>query len=327
MNTIFSPPSKSPTYWICGNLWITSLLALPLSASKITYEDDIFPVLEANCLNCHNPDKKKGGLDLSTYQDLLAGGSGGKIVIPGDGSSSRLFTVSVQTEEPIMPPEGDQLDTTQTNLFRAWIDGGLLETSSSEKKKAPKPTFNLEAVTDPRKRPEGPPPMPLTGEKGFSREPVVVTSRTTTVNDMEASPWAPLLAVTAQRQILLYHTDTLELLAILPFPNGMPESLAFHPNGKYLVVGGGIAGKSGTTVTWDLPQGKILMEQGREYDSVLAADISPDLGQISLGGPSRILKIWDTRERELLHRVKKHTDWITALRYSPDGSLIASGES
>ncbi len=298
------------------------LLRVASGAEKITYDDHIFPLLESNCLNCHNPDKKKGGLDLSSYDALLSGGSGGKIVKTGDGASSKLYTVSVHTEEPVMPPEGDQMGKKETDLLRAWIDGGLLETQSSKKKKPKKPSFDLAPVTDAQTRPEGPLPMPA----GMSREPVIVTARSTVIKDMEASPWAPVLAITGQRQILLYHTDQLELLGVLPFPYGQPESLAFHPNGKYLIAGGGIAGKSGTTVTWDITTGKVLMEQGREFDAVLAADIHPDLGTLALGGPSKTLKIWDTQKVEERFRIKKHSDWITSLRFSPDGKLLATGD-
>ena len=34
-------------------------VAAPGSSAKVTYEDDIFPIFETSCLNCHNPDKKK----------------------------------------------------------------------------------------------------------------------------------------------------------------------------------------------------------------------------------------------------------------------------
>ena len=44
-------------------------------------------VLENRGLNCHNAEKKKGGLDLSTFGGAMAGGSGGVILEPGDPSS------------------------------------------------------------------------------------------------------------------------------------------------------------------------------------------------------------------------------------------------
>ena len=293
---------------------------LSVAADKITYDDHIFPIFESKCLNCHNPDKKKGDLDLSTYTGTMAGSSGGKIALSGDGGSSKLFTVAVHTEEPVMPPEGDKIAKKDAELIRTWIDGGILENKGSKAKKRPKPAFTLGSIPT-GKRPEGPPPMP----QDLLLEPVVTPTRSTVVADMDASPWAPLIAITGQRQILLYHSDTFELIGVLPFPKGNPETISFHPSGKYLIAGGGIGGKSGTTVTWDITNGRQMMTMGNEFDSVLAADLRADLGGIALGGPSRLIKFWDTQEGEQIKSIKKHTDWVTALAYSPDGVLLATG--
>jgi len=40
----------------------------------------LLPIFRNACLNCHNPDKKKAGLDLSTYQATLQGSENGKIL-------------------------------------------------------------------------------------------------------------------------------------------------------------------------------------------------------------------------------------------------------
>ena len=34
---------------------------------KITYQDQVLPLVEANCSKCHNSDKKKADLDLTSY--------------------------------------------------------------------------------------------------------------------------------------------------------------------------------------------------------------------------------------------------------------------
>jgi len=65
---------------------------------------------------------------------------------------------------------------------------------------------------------------------------------------------------------------------------------------------------------------------GDEYDAVLAADLSPDQTRIALGGPSRLLKIHSTRSGELEQKIKKHTDWVTAVAFSPNGLLLASAD-
>lgn len=302
-------------------LILASATSSLFAAEKITYDDDIYPIFESKCLNCHNPDKKKGDLNLATYTGTMAGSSGGKIALAGDGGSSKLFAVTAHTAEPVMPPEGEKIARKDADLIRAWIDGGLLENKGSKAKKRKKPAFDLGAVPTGEK-PDGPPPMP--GK--LLLEPVVTPGRATVVADMEASPWAPLLAVTAPHQVLLYHSESLELLGILPFPKGNPETLSFHPSGKYLLAGGGVGGKSGTTVTWDITSGEIMMTMGREFDSVLAADLRADLGGIALGGPSRLIKLWDPEIGEQIKSIKKHTDWVTAVAYSPDGVLLATGD-
>ncbi|MGD9748139.1 MAG: c-type cytochrome domain-containing protein, partial [Verrucomicrobiales bacterium] len=42
---------------------------------KVTFKDHVLPILENRCLNCHNPDETKGGLDLSTFSATMTGGS------------------------------------------------------------------------------------------------------------------------------------------------------------------------------------------------------------------------------------------------------------
>jgi Planctomycete cytochrome C/WD domain, G-beta repeat len=302
---------------------VISLLgsSLLLSQEKVSYDDHILPIFEQSCLNCHNPDKTKGGLDLSNYAGAIKGGSSGKIVEPGDTSSTLVNCVK-QTAEPKMPPEGEKLSSAQIALIEKWIVDGLLENKTSSARKPSKPKFETSVGSDPATKPEGPPPMP----QQLLLEPPVITGSASAVHAIAASPWAPLLAVTGQRQILLHHTETLELIGILPFPEGDPISLAFTPDARYLIVGGGIPGKSGITVTFDVTTGSRTVSAAKEFDSILAADIRPTFDIVASGGPSKLLKLWDTRTGQPLHSIKKHTDWITSLDISPDGILLASGD-
>ncbi len=301
-----------------------TLLALPslgFAQEKTTFDEHVFPIFQQACLNCHNPNKTKGGLDLSSFGTTLKGGSGGKIVEPGDVGSTLITSVQ-QTSDKKMPPEGDKLSNDQIDILKRWIDGGLLENKSSSARKATKPKFETTLRSDPAAKPDGPPPMP----EHLLLEPPVVTARAASIHAIVASPWAPLIAITAQRQILLHHTESLELVGILPFPEGDPVSLAFTPDARYLIVGGGIPGKSGVTVTFDITTGARLLTAAKEFDSVLAADIRLGFDIVATGGPSRLLKIWNTETGELAKSIKKHTDWITALDLSSDGVLLASGD-
>src|SRR6478672_1707467 len=187
---------------------------------KTTYDDDVFPIFQQSCLNCHNPDKTKGGLDLSTFPGALKGSSGGKIVEPGDVASTLITSVQ-HTGEHKMPPEGEKLTGDKIEILKHWIDGGLLENKSSSARKPSKPKFETGLRSDPASKPDGPPPMPV----DLLLEPPVVTLRPSAVHALAASPWAPVIAVTGQHQILLYHTESLELIGILPFAEGDPVSL------------------------------------------------------------------------------------------------------
>src|SRR5262245_6657381 len=60
-------------------------------ANALTYEKDVLPILERSCFSCHGPKKRRGGLDLQTYQALVKGGDNGTGVVPGNPDKSPLY--------------------------------------------------------------------------------------------------------------------------------------------------------------------------------------------------------------------------------------------
>src|SRR6478609_4190309 len=186
---------------------------------KVTYQDHILPLFRNSCLNCHNPDKKKAGLDLSTYAGVMTGGGSGKAVEPGDPDGSLLFRLVKHEEEPSMPPKSDKLPDKDLELIKRWIAGGVLETSDSPAVASSKPKLDLTVQVAGKGKPSGEPVMP--GD--LLLEPTIHTARTGAVLAMASSPWAPLVAVGGQKQVLLYNSKSLELLGVLPFPEGFPN--------------------------------------------------------------------------------------------------------
>lgn len=294
----------------------------PRPAAKITYDQHVAPLLRAKCFGCHNQDKKKGGLLLTNYGGLMEGGGSGKVVLPGDPDGSRLYRAMAHVEEPFMPPDAPALPKETLETVRQWIAGGALENAGSVAKVANKPKFDLTVAAASVGKLEGPPPMPGT----LPLEPVVRTARANAITALAASPWAPLWAVGGQKQVLLYHAATLDLLGVLPFPEGVPCVLKFSRNGSLLLAGGGQGAKAGRVVVWNVRTGERVFAVGDEFDTVLAADISADQTRIALGGPSKLIRIYSTKDGQLLHEIKKHTDWVTAVEFSPDGVLLATGD-
>jgi hypothetical protein len=285
-----------------------------------TWKDHVQPLLRKHCLNCHNPDKARSDLDVSTYAKLMAGGASGEAIKPGSPDQSLLFKLVSHQADPKMPPKA-KIPDADLAVLKKWIEGGAPETAAGAARIATR-KIDIDPVAVTLGKPDGPPPMP--GKLPLATLPK--TERRHPVTALAASPWAPLLAVAGHERVLLYHTDTLKLLGTLPFPERIPFVLKFSRNGKWLLAAGGQGAKAGRVVLWDVTTGKRITEVGDEADVVLAADLSPDHTLVALGGPGKLIKIYDTATGELRHRIKKHTDWVTAVEFSPDGKLLATGD-
>ncbi|WP_152050946.1 WD40 domain-containing protein [Tautonia marina] len=290
--------------------------------AKLTFTDNAAKIFQARCNTCHNADKASGGLNLTTYANMMEGGGSGSVIEPGSPDDSWLFLLVNHDETPTMPPNAPKIPEEEIDILRKWIEAGAPENSGSvvTVKKKPKMEFQLDPST--LGKPTGEPAMP----QSLPTEPVLVNDRPGAIVALAASPWAPLMAIGQHKQVLLYDTENKSLAAILPFDEGDVHVLRFSRDGDLLLAGGGRGGQSGRVVVWDVKTGERLIEAGQEYDLVLAADISPDRSLIALGGPSKVLRVYRTDDDSLVYESRKHTEWVTSVAFSPDGVLLASGD-
>ncbi|APQ17716.1 FN3 associated domain-containing protein [Maribacter hydrothermalis] len=90
------------------------------------YAQIIQPILDDKCISCHNVNKAKGGLVMSTVNDLLKGGDTGGLLEPIAGQEKSLFIERVHLpieNEDHMPPKGKvQLTSNEKALLQWWID-------------------------------------------------------------------------------------------------------------------------------------------------------------------------------------------------------------
>ena len=104
-----------------------------LAARLATYDKDIKPILDKNCISCHGKDGKrpKGGFNATTLEGLEKGGKEeGKGITWGDASKSSLYTLSYEgatarDQEKAMPPKkskSEPLTTDQLAKLKAWIE-------------------------------------------------------------------------------------------------------------------------------------------------------------------------------------------------------------
>jgi hypothetical protein len=285
-----------------------------------TFEGDVLPILREKCCSCHNSDKKKGGLDLTSHGQAMAGGSSGEVIAAGDPDGSYLWQVVTHASEPKMPPESDRLSDATLDVIKRWIAAGAIDKAGGQPMARKTSAIALTAAGI--AKPEGPPVMP-------PRLPLDVVThgrRATTVTALATSPHGAAAAIGGRKQVLLYHGGSLDFLGVLPFPEGVAKAVRFTRNGKLLLAAGGVAAKSGRVVVWDVATAARVAEVGDEFDEVLAADISPDQRLVALGGPSKVVRLLATADGTVAGEIRRHTDWITALEFSPDGRLLATGD-
>jgi len=92
----------------------------------IDFSKQVKPILEANCLSCHNPENVKGELLMDTRENVIIGGEYGSALEPGKPDESSLYTLTIldPDDEDIMPPKGDPLTKDQTDILKVWIEQG-----------------------------------------------------------------------------------------------------------------------------------------------------------------------------------------------------------
>jgi len=95
--------------------------------SADVFLDLVLPIMQSKCISCHNVGKKKGGLLLTSYDNIIRGGENGDVIFSGDLQASELFrriTLPEQHDD-FMPSEGKRpLTDQEVNLLEWWIDSG-----------------------------------------------------------------------------------------------------------------------------------------------------------------------------------------------------------
>ncbi len=89
------------------------------------FKDAIQPMMEARCTSCHNPDKIKGDLLLTSFEGMLRGGKNGAAVVPGKPEDSELYKriTLPENHDDFMPAEGKTpLTSEEIAIVKWWIE-------------------------------------------------------------------------------------------------------------------------------------------------------------------------------------------------------------
>jgi uncharacterized membrane protein len=93
------------------------------AATTVSFINDVMPILQSRCFNCHGGEQTKEGLSFASYETLMQGSVNGLILVPGDANNS-LFAQQLLKGE--MPKRGPKLTPAQVQIIIDWINGGAL---------------------------------------------------------------------------------------------------------------------------------------------------------------------------------------------------------
>lgn len=139
-----------PIRSLLGDGPATSFASLEDPGQLPVYESLIRPALEARCTSCHGESQAKGKLRLDTPEHILAGGTSGDALVPGQPDASEMLrrVRLPATHEDAMPPDGRAgLSVADAILLEWWIaSGASFDQKLAETERTPVVSFVLDAL-------------------------------------------------------------------------------------------------------------------------------------------------------------------------------------
>jgi hypothetical protein len=90
-------------------------------AVAVSFADDIMPIFELRCVECHDADNTELGLRLDSWEGTMAGSDYGTVIEPGDSEGSVLVDMIASGD---MPEDGDPVEPEELALIEAWVTEG-----------------------------------------------------------------------------------------------------------------------------------------------------------------------------------------------------------
>jgi uncharacterized membrane protein len=85
--------------------------------SQVSFSRDIFPIIQTNCLQCHDSKNHSDGIVIENYKQIAESGKSGELY--------NSIQINSSTGKAYMPRGGRLLDC-EIALIQAWIKQGAL---------------------------------------------------------------------------------------------------------------------------------------------------------------------------------------------------------
>jgi WD40 repeat protein len=270
----------------------------------VSFEKEILPILQKNCLACHSAKEKQGNLVLESPQDIIKGGDAGTAAVPGKGNESLIVSVASHRLEPIMPPKGNDVSASnltpvELGLLKLWIDQGV-KGSGGIDALSPKKLQALPSAVQP-------------------------------VQAISLTDDGQYVALNRGNQILLYHVPTGQLVSKFTDPaldsdgakgvahSDIVQSLSFNIDGNMLASGGFREVK-----LWRRPSDvqRLNVALGA---AASAMAVSPNREWIAVADANQSIRLFRLENGQPGATLNGHTAKINALKFTSSSKQLVSG--
>lgn len=279
---------------------------------NVDFERDVYPILDAKCMACHNVALNESALILEDVKNILKGGKRGPSVKPGKPDESLLYVLSARGKAPAMPPlpnkvEAAAITPQELGVIRQWIQEGANASGGSINKAPDWISLNVHSIYS----------VALTSDGTYA-------------------------AAGRGNQIAVYHVPSGQQIAALTDPavaaiqsNGKPmypagtshrdsvHALSFSPDGKTLA-----SASYREVKLWSRPDpvAKLTLPAGIGQGTVLA--LSRDDAWLAVATPDNSIQLWDFKNPSAAARkISGHTAAVTGLQFTADGKRLLSSST
>jgi len=95
--------------------------AVAAEVSTISFANDVMPIIQSRCVNCHGGRSVEEGLLMRSYDEILVGSDNGPVIVPGDVTQSLLVELITAQK---MPKKGPKLTPPQIQVITEWVAAG-----------------------------------------------------------------------------------------------------------------------------------------------------------------------------------------------------------
>ncbi len=291
-----------------------------------SFINDVAPILKENCFACHDSKKRKGKLDMTTYESLRKGGDKDDPITPGKPDESLMYQFISASGSSRMPPKdsGDGLPKEKIAVIGQWIREGA----------------KLDAGLDPK--------GDLLRELRIRWQPPTPPARyqyPVTITALAFTPDNKKLVVGGFHELTIwdFSQPQVKLEKRIYTRAERAYAMVFLPDGM-LAVAGGRPGQEGDVRVYNLNAGNPKMENGvaildgahdaavmlkeltETDDSVLCLAVSADGKKLAAGGCDRLVRVWDLSpgyvNAKLEQTIENHADWVFGVAFAPDGKHL-----